>query len=94
MKLLTNGKYLWIRTIGSTITGQFLIQRSLYYCLIKCYSYRFISKRNSSGWFVKSFVETVMTPVTYFVVGKLKKLENEDYFDRDTDFNPLIFQVK
>ncbi|MEK7079129.1 MAG: queuosine precursor transporter [Patescibacteria group bacterium] len=95
MKLLTNGKYLWIRTIGSTITGQFF-DTTIFYtiALSNVIPTGLLVNAILSGWFVKSFVETVMTPVTYFVVGKLKKLENEDYFDRDTDFNPLIFQVK
>ena len=42
-------------------------------------------------FFTKTLVEIVFLPVTYWVVAKLKKAEHEDYFDRDTDFNPLKF---
>jgi hypothetical protein len=43
-----------------------------------------------SGWFLKTMVEVVFTPVTYWVVAKLKKVEGEDYYDTETNFNPLI----
>ena len=95
MKVLTNGKYLWTRTIGSTVAGQFF-DTTLFYtiALSNVIPTNLLIQTILSGWFLKSFVEIVMTPVTYFVVRKLKKLENEDYFDRDTNFNPLILQLK
>jgi hypothetical protein len=43
-----------------------------------------------TGWMIKVGVEIILTPLTYWVVGTLKRLEQEDYYDRDTDFNPLI----
>jgi uncharacterized integral membrane protein (TIGR00697 family) len=91
MKILTNGKYLWARTIGSTIIGEFL-DTFLFYtiALYNVIPNNLLVKSVLSGWFLKVMVETVFTPITYFVVGKLKKLENEDYYDRRTDFNPLI----
>jgi|SRR3990167_1639028 len=95
MKLVTNGKYLWTRTIGSTIAGQFF-DTTLFYtiALSNVIPTGLLIQAVLSGWFLKSLVETVMTPATYIVVRKLKKIENEDYYDRDTNFNPLIFQVK
>ncbi len=95
MKVLTNGRFLWTRTVGSTIAGQFF-DTTLFYtiALSNVIPPGLLIQAILSGWFLKSTVETVMTPVTYYVVGKLKKLEHEDYFDRDTNFNPLILQVK
>lgn len=95
MKLFTKGKYLWTRTIGSTIAGQ-AADTTLFYT-IALYSViptGLLFHSIASAWFLKVTIEVIMTPVTYRVIRKLKKLENEDYFDRNTDFNPLIFQVK
>lgn len=95
MKLLTNGKFLWMRTIGSTIVGQG-VNTTLFY-LIALYSLiptNLLIKSILSGWFLKVLIETFMTPVTYYVVNRLKKIENEDYFDKNTDFNPMIINLK
>lgn len=95
MKVLTKGRFLWTRTIGSTIAGQFF-DTTLFYtiALSNVIPTGLLMQAILSGWFLKSLVETVMTPVTYIIVAKLKKLENEDYFDRHTNFNPFIFQTK
>lgn len=90
MKVLTKGKYLWTRTIGSTIIGEGA--NTILFYIIALYSViptSLLFTSIVSGWFLKVLVETVMTPVTYFVVAKLKKAENEDYYDYETDFNPL-----
>jgi uncharacterized integral membrane protein (TIGR00697 family) len=95
MKIVTKGKYLWMRTIGSTILGQ-AADTTLFY-LIALYNViptDLLVQAILSGWFLKVMIEAIMTPVTYFVINKLKKLEHEDYYDRDTDFNPLILQLK
>lgn len=94
MKLFTKGKYLWTRTIGSTIAGQF-VDTALFYsiALSSVIPSGLLLKAILSGWFLKVAVETLMTPVTYFIIRKLKKLENEDYFDRKTNFNPLIIDL-
>ena len=47
-----------------------------------------------SAWFLKVVIEVVMTPATYRVVGKLKKAEAEDYYDRGTNFNPFIINIR
>ena len=90
MKIWTNGKHLWMRTIGSTIIGEgantFLFYIIALYAVIPS---SLLLSSILSGWFLKVVVEVVMTPVTYKVVAKLKKVENEDYYDYETDFNPL-----
>jgi len=45
-----------------------------------------------SGWFLKVVVEVVMTPITYIVVNHLKRAESEDFYDRQTNFNPFIIK--
>ena len=91
MKIWTNGKYLWMRTIGSTIVGEGA-NTFLFYtiALSGILPSNLLVSSILSGWLLKVLVETVLTPVTYVVVNKLKKAENEDYYDRNTDFNPLI----
>jgi uncharacterized integral membrane protein (TIGR00697 family) len=95
MKLLTNGKFLWTRTLGSTVVGQFF-DTTLFYsiALSNVIPPGLLVPTILSAWLLKSCLETVMTPVTYFVVAKLKRLEHEDYFDRHTNFNPFRFSTK
>lgn len=94
MKLLTGGKFLWTRTIGSTVFGQAADTTAFYtIALYNVVPGGLLINSILSAWFLKVMIEVVMTPVTYFVVGKLKKLEKEDYFDRATDFNPLIINL-
>lgn len=95
MKIWTNGKYLWTRTIGSTIVGEFV--NTLLFYVIALYAViptNLLVASILSGWIIKTLVETVLTPWTYWVVGKLKKLENGDYYDRNTDFNPFIIEAE
>ncbi len=47
-----------------------------------------------AGWIIKTVVEAALTPVTYIVVHRVKKLEGVDYYDRDTNFNPFIIREK
>jgi uncharacterized integral membrane protein (TIGR00697 family) len=94
MKLVTNGRWLWMRTIGSTLVGE-LVDSSLFYVIafaglwaagdvVKVALMQYVLK---TGW------EIVMTPVTYRVVGFLKKVENEDYYDRHTRFTPFSLEA-
>lgn len=90
MKLYTKGKHLWSRTIGSTICGQGV--DSLIFYPIAFYG---IWENNTLFYvilfncFFKITIEVIMTPVTYLVVGYLKKKENEDFYDTDTNFTPF-----
>src|SRR3989338_5133421 len=90
MKVWTNGRHLWARTIGSTIVGEGANTTPFY--IISLYAIipnNILVASILSGWFLKVVVEIVMTPVTYAVVNKLKKAEGENYYDTNTDFNPL-----
>jgi uncharacterized integral membrane protein (TIGR00697 family) len=93
MKVWTKGKHLWTRTISSTIVGEGA--DTVLFFLIALYGIIPTSLLISSilsGWLIKVGVEVVMTPVTYKVVAKLKKVEGEDYYDTNTNFNPLIIR--
>lgn len=93
MKLWTNGKYLWTRTIGSTIVGEFA--NTVLFYVIALYAVipnNLLLASIISGWLIKVAVEIIFTPWTYSVVRRLKQLEGEDYYDRDTNFNPFIIQ--
>lgn len=91
MKLFTNGSYLWLRTISSTIVGQG-VNTALFY-VIALYGIlpgNVMLQAILMGWLLKVLVEALMTPVTYAVVNYLKRVEGTDQYDRDTDFNPFI----
>lgn len=93
MKIWTKGKYLWTRTIGSTIVGEGA--NTILFYTIALYSVlpnSLLVSSILSGWLLKVLVEVIFTPITYYVVAKLKKTENEDYYDTNTNFNPLILK--
>jgi uncharacterized integral membrane protein (TIGR00697 family) len=94
MKLWTKGKHLWSRTISSTVVGEFA-NTALFYTigLYGILPTNILITSIIAGWLIKVGVEVVLTPVTYLVVGWLKKKEDEDYFDQNTDFNPLIIET-
>ena len=90
MKLWMGGRRLWTRTIGSTLVGE-LVDSALFY-LIAFYGIwtsADLVKIAVAQYVLKTSWEVVMTPVTYRVVGFLKRAESEDYYDRDTDFTPF-----
>jgi uncharacterized integral membrane protein (TIGR00697 family) len=90
MKIWSGGKWLWTRTIGSTVVGEF-VDSSLFY-VIAFYGLwpdQQVVSVAIAQYILKTSWEVVMTPVTYKVVNFLKRKENEDYFDRNTNFNPF-----
>src|SRR5215210_5614744 len=96
MKIATQGRWLWARTIGSTIFGE-AIDSALFYPLA-FYNSGIIPNDKLPLVMVAQFVtkvvvEVVFTPVTYKIVGALKKAENEDYYDRNTDFSPFTLKA-
>ena len=94
LKLVTSGKHLWLRTISSTVVGEFA-NTALFY-VIALYSViptNLLISSVLSGWFLKVVVEVLFTPLTYQVVNALKNAEREDFFDRNTNFNPLIVRA-
>ncbi len=93
LKILTRGKWLWSRTIASTLIGQLLdtgifilisftgvVPNSLLLTLIV------------SNYLFKCGVEILFTPVTYILTSWLKRQEREDFYDVETDFNPFVFK--
>ena len=96
MKIATAGKWLWTRTIGSTIAGE-AVDSALFYPLAffgsgiipneqlpRVMAFQFVAK---------VMVEVVFTPVTYKIVAALKRAEHEDYYDRHTDFSPFSLKT-
>ena len=96
MKILTAGRWLWTRTIGSTIVGE-AVDSALFYPLAFYNSgimpIEILPAIMLAQFVGKVGVEVVFTPVTYKVVGFLKRTENEDYYDRNTDFSPFRLKV-
>jgi uncharacterized integral membrane protein (TIGR00697 family) len=94
MKILTQGRWLWTRTIGSTVLGQG-VDSMLFYPLafMGIWTFDTLLGVVLFNWIFKITVEIVMTPVTYVVVNKLKRAENEDYLDVATDFTPFSLKV-
>ena len=96
MKILTAGKWLWMRTIGSTIVGE-AVDSALFYPLA-FYGTGIIPNDKlplvmMSQFVIKVAVEVVFTPVTYKLVAALKHAEHEDYYDRGTDFTPFSLKA-
>ena len=96
MKILTAGKWLWTRTIGSTIVGE-AVDSALFYPLA-FYGSGIIPDDKLplvmlAQFVAKVAVEVLFTPVTYKIVAWLKRAENEDYYDRKTDFNPFSLKA-
>ena len=94
LKVLTQGRMLWTRTIGSTVIGQG-VDSILFYPIAfgGIWTFDTLIAVIAFNWAFKITVEIVMTPVTYAVVGWLKRAEGEDYYDRDTDFTPFSLKV-
>lgn len=92
LKLFTNGRKLWTRTIGSTVVGQ-AVDTTLVIILTFAgtYSVPTLIKIIYTGYLLKVAYEVIATPVTYLVINWLKRAEGVDVFDRDGDFNPFRF---
>jgi uncharacterized integral membrane protein (TIGR00697 family) len=91
LKVRTQGRFLWLRTISSTLVGQGV--DSAIFITIAFYTLpaSVLSGMILSQWLFKSGYEALATPLTYSVVNALKRAEGEDFFDRETDFNPIQF---
>src|SRR5207253_9414766 len=97
MKIFTQGRWLWSRTIGSTIVGEGL--DSLVFITLAFANLPSLGLPGPPGfdiprailtqWTIKGLYEVAATPLTYLVVGYLKRTEGVDVYDRQTDFNPL-----
>jgi hypothetical protein len=96
MKILTAGRWLWTRTIGSTLFGE-AVDSALFYPLA-FYGTGIIPDDRLPTVMLAQFaakvgVEVVFTPVTYRVVAFLKRAENEDFYDRNTNFTPFSLKA-
>ena len=90
MKLLTRGRMLWTRTIGSTVVGQGLDSLTFYpIAFTGIWEGQTILKVIAFNWAMKVMVEVVLTPLTYAVIGFLKAREGVDTFDEGTRFTPF-----
>lgn len=96
MKIWTSGKYLWTRTIGSTIAGE-VVDSTLFYPLAfygaGIIPNELLPKVMLAQFIAKVIVEVLFTPITYRIVAFLKRAESEDYYDRRTNFNPFALKT-
>ncbi len=104
MKVATDGRYLWARTIGSTLIGQladssvFITLGLLQVTALPAALQGTLPREALLGtiatqWLVKSAYEAIATPLTYIAVNRLKHAEGVDVFDRDTNFNPFRLEA-
>jgi queuosine precursor transporter len=94
MKILTRGRWLWTRTIGSTLCGE-LIDTVLFttVAFAGTMTRSELMTVMTTQYVLKSSWEVLSTPITYKLVNFLKRAEGEDYYDRDTNFTPFSLRV-
>ncbi len=94
MKILTAGKWLWSRTIGSTFAGE-AVDSLVFYpvAFYGIWSGKQIISVMIGNYFLKVLWEVLATPFTYKLVGFLKRAEDEDYYDTETDFSPFTIET-
>lgn len=92
LKVYTAGRFLWLRTISSTLVGEGVDSLAFISIatLFGVFPVEIFITLVVTNYVFKVLIEVVFTPITYLIVNKLKMLESEDYFDRNTDFNPFI----
>jgi uncharacterized integral membrane protein (TIGR00697 family) len=93
MKILTQGRWLWSRTIGSTIVGEGL-DSAVFLTLAFIGTPLFVPITILNHWVAKVVIETVFTPVTYAIVNWLKRKEGVDTYDYSTKYNPFTVSAK
>ncbi|GIV15876.1 MAG: transporter [Armatimonadota bacterium] len=94
MKILTGGQFLWTRTIGSTVIGQ-AVDTILFQTIAFAgvWDTKLLLRVILWNYTAKVLYEAIATPITYAVVGFLKRAEQEDYYDYDTNFNPFALKA-
>ena len=96
MKVATGGRHLWMRTIGSTIAGQ-AVDSLIFYPLAfwgaQGWTHALVIQVLFTQWALKVGWEVLLTPLTYVVIGTLKRAEGLDVYDRETDFTPFRARV-
>ena len=91
MKVWMEGRWLWARTLGSTVFGQ-LVDTVMFVVVASTFDvfpWSLFLTLTVTNYLFKCGVEALMTPVTYAIVNALKRVENEDYYDTSTNFNPF-----
>ncbi len=91
MKIATNGRWLWLRTIGSTLVGEGIdtVTFVVIATIFGVFPWEIALSLIVANYIFKVSIEAIFTPATYAIVHFLKRAEQEDYFDRDTNFNPF-----
>jgi len=92
LKVITEGKMLWLRTISSTLVGQ-MIDTVVFVTIASLFGvfpWSLFWTLTVSNYLFKVGIEVIMTPLTYKLVTKAKSIEKVDHYDRDTDFNPFL----
>lgn len=96
LKVATRGRFLWVRTIGSTLVGEGI--DSTVFVAIACafgvFPWGIALSLIVANYVFKVFIEAAMTPLTYRIVAFLKRTENEDVYDTDTNFNPFKLELQ
>lgn len=94
MKLLSGGRFLWMRTVGSTVLGEFADSLVFYpIAFYGLWSNEQLISVMIGNYFIKVLWEVLATPFTYIIVNFLKRAENIDYFDKNTNFNPFTLET-
>lgn len=94
MKVITNGRLLWTRTIGSTVAGEAV--DSIIFYPVAFYGFwpnELVIQVMITNYILKVSWEVIATPLTYRFIHWLKRKENEDYFDKNTNFTPFSIQT-
>lgn len=95
MKILTAGRWLWTRTIGSTVVGQ-AVDTSIFVAIAFTGVIPWVALvyMAISNYVFKTLFEAAATPATYAACGWLKRVEQEDYYDEKTNFNPFAVSIE
>lgn len=94
MKLWTDGKYLWTRTVGSTMVGQAVDTSIVIGIIFWGQPADVVFRLILDGYVFKVLYEVIATPLTYLIVNFLKRQEGVNFFDRSTNFNPFAVSAE
>jgi uncharacterized integral membrane protein (TIGR00697 family) len=94
MKIVSEGKHMWMRFIGSTIIAEG-VDSVVFFTIAFAgvLPVEIMMSALLTGWFVKTLYEVVMLPVTYRIVNKLKQVEGVDFYDVNTNFTPFSLKI-
>lgn len=94
LKVATQGRYLWLRAVGSTVVGEALDSAIFYpIAFYAIWPNELLFSVAATNYVLKVMWEVLATPLTYKLVHSLKNAEQEDYFDRDTKFTPFSLKI-